>query len=131
MLKQNDLLDRKTFEKALLDMYLVEGFVRFKIREAHFDSLRVAAMTEMNALYEKHNTQHEQFIESYAYYMNDPDVSAEIMKNLVNQLVELQAKEEARQKAKDSVAIANRLTEKDSVFPVNQLIKTIVKVKAE
>lgn len=100
--KPNDLLERSVFEKTLLDMYLVEGFVRFKIRDVHhYDSLRVLAMTEINALYKKNKTHHEQFISSYTYYMNDPVISAEIMQNVVHQLVELQAKEEAKVKEKE------------------------------
>lgn len=99
--KSNNLLEREVFETVLLELYLIEGDVRFRIRDEHLDSLRIRVSTETNAMYQEHNTNHEQFTKSYIHYMNDPTLSAEIMKNLSNQLVEMQAKEEAR--GKDTV----------------------------
>ena len=85
----------------------------------------------LNKIYKKNNTDHKQFMTSYSYYMNDTDLSSKIMENIINQLVELQAKEETKQKEKDSIVLANKLNGKDSVLHINKLIKTIIKVKAE
>ena len=127
--KPKKLLERTVFEKILWESYMIEGDVRLRIRSENFDSLRLQTTAALNELYKKNNTDHEQFMESYTYYMNDPDLSSEIMEKIVNQLVELQAKEEAKQKEKDSIALANKLNRKDSLLPVNKLIKSIVKVK--
>ena len=99
-----DLLEQKTFESLLTELYLVEGDVRFRLRNANFDSLRTTTTAEINAMYEKYNTDHEHFIKSYAHYTKDPVLSEEMMNNIVNQLVEKQAKEEAKQREKDSIA---------------------------
>ena len=100
--KPIDLLEKKAFEAILLEVYLIEGDVRFHLRNEHLDSLRIRITTQMNAMYKENNTDHEQFTKSYIYYMNDPTLSAKIMKNISNQLVEMQAKEEVRQK--DTIA---------------------------
>jgi hypothetical protein len=103
-----DLLEQKTFESLLTELYLVEGDVRSHLRSEHFDSLRMRTTAEINAVYQKYNIDHKQFLKNYAYYMQDLDLSEEVMKNVVNQLTELQAKEEAKEKAatkeKDSTA---------------------------
>ncbi|MCL2130940.1 MAG: DUF4296 domain-containing protein [Lentimicrobiaceae bacterium] len=111
MAKPKDLLEQKAFEAVLWEVYMTEGDVRFRIRNENFDSLRLQITASMNEMYQKNGTDHQQFISSYTYYMNDPDLSVEIMKSIVNQLVELQAKEEAKQKEKDSIAAASRLIE--------------------
>lgn len=122
--KPSNLLERKTFEAILWKFYLIEGDVRFQIRSANFDSLRTRTTAEMNELYRKNNTDHEQFMKSYAYYMNDPILSEEIMKNIVNQLVEIQAKEEAKEREKDSAT-----RQKDSIIQIEKLIKNIIRIK--
>ena len=96
--KPNNLLEREAFESVLQEIYLIEGDVRFRLRDEHLDSLRTRISTEINAMYQEHNIDHEQFTKSYLYYMNDRTLSSEIMKNLSNQLVEMQAKEEAKEK---------------------------------
>jgi hypothetical protein len=96
--KPDDLLEQKTFDSVLWDLYLIEGNARFHLRSEQFDSLRKNTTAEINAMYEKYNIDHERFMKSYAYYMKDPVLSEEIMKNIVNQLVELQAKEEVKEK---------------------------------
>ena len=95
--KPANLLEQKTFETVLLETYLIEGDVRFRIRNERLDSLRIRITAEMNAMYKENGTDHEQFTKSYIYYMNDPVLSAEIMKSITNQLVEMQAREEAKQ----------------------------------
>jgi hypothetical protein len=94
--KPKDLLERKAFEAVLLDVYLIEGDVRYRIRMENFDSLQTRITAEVNAMYKKHHTSHEQFMSSYAYYVKDPNLSEEIMKHTVDKLVDLQAKEEAK-----------------------------------
>ena len=127
--KPKNLLERTVFEKILWEAYMIEGDVRLRIRSENFDSLRLQTTAALNELYKKNNTDHEQFMKSYTYYMNSPGLSSEIMEKIVNQLGELQAKEEAKQKENDSIALANKLNGKDSLLLVNKLIKTIVKVK--
>ena len=104
--KPKDLIERQAFEKILMDVYLIEGEVRSNIRVEHFDSLRLWTTAELTAMYEKNGITHEQFMNSYAYYVKNPELSEEMMKNIVNQLVEMQAKEEAKQKEKDSIEIS-------------------------
>ena len=118
MEKPKNLLERKTFETILWNVYMIEGDVRFRIRSENFDSLRLQTTVAINEIYKKNNTNHNQFMQSYIYYMNDPDLSSEIMKNIVNRLVELQAKEEAKQREKDSIASINRVIEKDSLVSI-------------
>jgi hypothetical protein len=103
--KPNDLLEQKTFESLLWELYLIEGDVRFRIRNENIDTLRIRTTAKVNAMYEKYNINHEQFLKNYAYYMQNADLSEEMMKNIVNQLVELQAKEEAKAKEQDSIAV--------------------------
>ena len=124
--KPNDLLERKSFETILYRVYMIEGDVRFRLRSENFDSLRMQTTVAMNEMYRKNNTTHEQFMKSYAYYMNDPDLSSEIMKKIVNQLIELQAKEEAKQNENDTVAKQN---ENDSIAAINKLIQNLVRIK--
>ena len=116
--KPSDLLEQKTFDSLLWELYLIEGDVRFRLRNENIDSLRIRITSEMNAAYEKHNTDHEQFLKSYAYYMKDNDLSEKTMKDIVNQLVELQAKEEVKQKEKDSLRI-----EAEKILPLLDSVK--------
>jgi hypothetical protein len=104
--KPKDLIERQAFEKILMEVYLIEGEVRANIRVDHFDSLRLRTTAELTAMYEKNGITHEQFMNSYAYYVKNPELSEEMMKNIVNQLVEMQAKEEAKQKEKDSIEVS-------------------------
>ena len=94
--KPDNLLELTAFESILCELYLIEGNVRFHLRNTHFDTLRTETSTEVNVLYKKYNLNHEQFLKNYTYYMNNPNLSTEIMKNITNRLVELQAKEEAK-----------------------------------
>jgi len=104
----SNLLEQKTFESLLTELYLIEGDVRFHLRSEHFDSLRMRTTAEINGIYQKYNIDHQQFMENYAYYMQDIDLSEKIMQNIVNQLNERQSKEETKEKAtakeKDSLA---------------------------
>jgi len=87
--KPKDLLEQASFESILWELYLIEGDVRSRLRDTHFDSLRTKTTAEVNALYEKYNLDHDEFMKNYAYYMQDPNLSAEMMKNIVDRLVEL------------------------------------------
>lgn len=94
----NDLLKKEVFEAVLMDVYLVEGNVRSRIRNENIDSLRMLTTTELNKVYAKNNITHEQFLKNYIHYMNDLKLSVEIMKNISNELIELETKEEIKQK---------------------------------
>ena len=102
--KPKDLLEQTVFESLLMELYLIEGDARSQLRNPNFDSLRTKITNETNAMYTNYNTDHEQFLKSYAYYMRDAALSKAMMENIVNQLVELQAKEEAKQRETDSIA---------------------------
>ena len=103
--KQSNLLSKQVVEDILLEIYLIEAKAKIIIFNQSTDKIRMELNHDMKNLFKKHNTNYEQFINSYSYYMSDGKISKKMMSDITNRLILMEAKYTGNTKLIDSLTI--------------------------
>lgn len=103
--KQTNLLSKQVVEDILLEIYLIEAKAKVIIFNEPADKIRTELNHEMKNLFQQYNTNYEQFINSYSYYMSDSKISKKMMSDITNRLIVMEAKYTGNTKLIDTLTV--------------------------
>jgi len=100
-----DILSKQQVEDILLEIFLIDTKAKVIIFNEPADKVRMQLNYDMKNLFEQYNTNYEQFMGSYSHYMKDASISKNMMSNITNRLIVLEAKHTGNIKLIDSLRV--------------------------
>ncbi len=76
---------REKMESVLWDMMLADRFsAQFLLKDSAKIDVKLETMKMYNQVFKMNNTTHEEFVKSYKYYLNRPDLTKTIFDSLAS-----------------------------------------------